>query len=183
MSVAGFEGSLLATCAYIDLNPLAAGISPTAEASAHTSIKERVDHVAAQAPTEDLKAARTSSAVASKQASSLEEKVWPGPVEEKRRINSTREGTIEGFALGSYLLQVNYTARFYRERKATRSGDMAEILDRLQTSAERWQARLDSLRRARPLGRLFAATRARVREISTGLNLKHVPNLGGCPVT
>jgi hypothetical protein len=58
---------------------------------------------------------------------------------------------------------------------------MADILDRLQTSAEQWQARLDSLRRRRPLGRFFAATRARLREVGTQLNLKHVPNLGGCP--
>src|SRR6202453_323175 len=42
------ETALLATCAYIDLNPVAAGIASTPETSAHTSIKERVDHVAAQ---------------------------------------------------------------------------------------------------------------------------------------
>lgn len=35
--------ALLATCAYIDLNSLAAGISETPEASKHTSIKQRVD--------------------------------------------------------------------------------------------------------------------------------------------
>ena len=52
------EESLLATCAYIDLNPVAAGIAEVPEASAHTSIKERVDHVKAQGRTEDLKAAR-----------------------------------------------------------------------------------------------------------------------------
>ena len=89
---------------------------------------------------------------------------------------------IEGFALGSYLLLVDYTARLFREGKATLSREMAEILDRLQTSAELWQAQLDRLRTGRPLGRFFAATRA-LREIGTRLNLKHVPNLGGCPVT
>jgi REP element-mobilizing transposase RayT len=177
------EGSLLATCAYIDLNPVAAGIASTPEASAHTSIKERVDHVAAQGRTEDLKAARTSSAVASKQAAGLEENHWLCPVEDRRRIDSTREGMIEGFALGSYLLLVDYTSRLFREGKATLSRELAEILDRLHTSAEQWQARLDVLRRGRPLGRFFAATRARLREIGTRLNLKHVPNLGGCPVT
>ena len=177
------EGSLLATCAYIDLNPLAAGIAATPEASAHTSIKERVDHVAAQGRTEDLKAARTSSAVASQQAAGLEETHWLCPVEDRRRIDSTREGMIEGFALGSYLLLVDYTARLYREGKATLCREMAEILDRLHTSAEQWQARLDRLRTGRPVGRFFAATRARLREIGTRLNLKHVPNLGGCPVT
>jgi len=35
------EASLLATCAYIDLNPVAAGIAEVPEASAHTSIKGR----------------------------------------------------------------------------------------------------------------------------------------------
>ena len=90
---------------------------------------------------------------------------------------------IEGFALGSYLLLVDYTARLFREGKATLSREMAGILDRLHTSAEQWHARLDRLRTGRPLGRFFAATRARLREIGTRLNLKHVPNLGGCPVT
>ena len=38
------EESLLATCAYIDLNPVAAGISPTPEESPHTSFHARVEH-------------------------------------------------------------------------------------------------------------------------------------------
>ena len=127
--------------------------------------------MAAQGRTEDLKAA------------GLEENHWLCPVEDRRRIDSTREGKIEGFALGSYLLLVDYTARLFREGKATLSREMAEILDRLQTSAEQWQARLDRLRTRRPLGRFFAATRARLRGIGTRLNLKYMPNLGGCPVT
>jgi hypothetical protein len=36
------EASLLATCAYIDLNPVAAGIAEIPEASAHISIKQRI---------------------------------------------------------------------------------------------------------------------------------------------
>ena len=104
-----------------DRNPLAAGIAAVPEASDHTSIKQRVDHVAAQGRTEDLKAARTSSAVASKQAAGLEEKHWLCPVEDRRRIDSTREGMIEGFSLGSYLLLVDYTARLFRERQGRRS--------------------------------------------------------------
>jgi hypothetical protein len=124
------EGSLLATCAYIDLNPLAAGIAALPEASAHTSIKERVDHVAAQGRTEDLKAARTSSAVASKQAAGLEEDHWLCPVEDRRRIDSTREGMIEGFALGSYVLLVDYTARLFRKKQTdcTRSPGLSILI-------------------------------------------------------
>ena len=50
------EEALLATCTYIDLNPVAAGIAQVPEASAYTSIKARVDHVQEQGRTEDLKA-------------------------------------------------------------------------------------------------------------------------------
>ncbi|MHC5538478.1 transposase [Singulisphaera rosea] len=52
------EESLLATCAYIDINPVAAGLVDVPEASPHTSIKERVDHVKDQGRCEDLEASR-----------------------------------------------------------------------------------------------------------------------------
>jgi hypothetical protein len=38
------EESLVATCAYIDLDPVAAGIVEVPEASRYTSITTRVDH-------------------------------------------------------------------------------------------------------------------------------------------
>jgi REP element-mobilizing transposase RayT len=47
------EESLLATCAYIDLNPVAAGIAEVPEASAHTSIKQRGEHVKEQGRTNE----------------------------------------------------------------------------------------------------------------------------------
>jgi len=51
------EESLLATCAYIDLNPVAAGIAVVPETSPHTSITTRVEQVKAQGRTGELKAA------------------------------------------------------------------------------------------------------------------------------
>lgn len=39
------ESALMACMAYVDLNPVRAGIETTPEASAHTSIKKRVEHV------------------------------------------------------------------------------------------------------------------------------------------
>ena len=36
------EEALLTVCAYIDLNPVAAGVAATPEASKHTSIRQRV---------------------------------------------------------------------------------------------------------------------------------------------
>ena len=88
---------------------------------------------------------------------------------------------VEGFSLGSDLLLVDYTARLYREGKAVLSGAVAEILERLGSSAEVWQARLDHLRRGRLMGRFFAASRERLRAVAARLGFKRVPNLGGCP--
>jgi hypothetical protein len=43
--------------------------------------------------------------------------------------------------------------------------------------------RLQKLRSGRLLGRFFAAGRERLREVSAGLCLHRVPNLGRCPVS
>ena len=95
------EESLLATCAYIDLNPVAAGIAEVPEASAHTSIKQRVEHVKEEGRTEDLNAAQAGSVAGSTAAAGLEEGLWLCPVEDRRRLDSAREGMIEGFSLGN----------------------------------------------------------------------------------
>jgi hypothetical protein len=175
------EASLLATCAYIDLNPVAAGIAEVPEASAHTSIKERVEHVKNQGRAEDLKAARAGSVAGSAASAGLEESLWLCPVEDRRRLGSGREGMVEGFALGSYLLLVDYTGRLFREGKAAMSREVAAIFERIGTTAETWQARLQKLAKGRLLGRFFAASRERLREVASRLGLRRVPNLGGCP--
>ena len=90
---------------------------------------------------------------------------------------------LEGFSLGSYLLLVDYTGRLFREGKAVISRQVAEIFERLGSSAETWQARLEKLRKGRMLGRFFAASRQRLRDVAQRLALHHVPNLGGCAAT
>ena len=52
------EESLLATCAYIDLNPVAAGIAEVPEASPHTSINERVESRQGAGPDQRLESGR-----------------------------------------------------------------------------------------------------------------------------
>jgi hypothetical protein len=132
------EESLLATCAYIDLNPVAAGIAEIPETSPHTSVKERVDHAKAQGRTEDLKAACKGSVPGSKASAGLEELHWLCPMEDRRRIDSTREGMLEGFSLGSYLLLVDYSGRLFREGKVLISQEVAEMFERIGTTAETW---------------------------------------------
>jgi hypothetical protein len=173
--------ALLATCAYIDLNPVAAGLVAVPEAGEHTSIKQRVEHVAARGRVEDVKAAESGSVAARARSSGLEESLWLCPIEDRRGLDSTREGMIEGFTLGNYLLLVEYTGRLLREGKASISRDLAGIFARLGSDAESWQARLLKLSEGRLLGRFFAASRARLRAVAERLGVHRVANLASCP--
>ena len=69
---------------------------------------------------------------------------------------------LEGFSLGNCLLLVDSTGRLFREGKALISAELGAILERLGSSAENWQARLQKLVGGRLLGRFFAATRSRL---------------------
>ena len=129
------EEALLATCAYIDLNPVAAGIAATPETSKHMSVRQRVQHVKAQGKLEQVKALGGGSG-------RVEESHWLCPFEDRRRQDSSREGMIEGFSLGSYLLLVDYTSRLCRNGKARVSRDVAGIFERLGTSSKLWEQRL-----------------------------------------
>jgi hypothetical protein len=175
------EESLLATCAYIDLNPVAVGVAQVPEASAHTSIKTRVEHAKDQGRTSDLEAAKKGSVAGSSASAGLEESIWLCPIEDRRRLDSAREGMLEGFSLGSYLLLVDYTGRLFREGKAAISAELSGIFERLNSSAESWWARLEKLSRGRLLGRFFAASRERLREVAARLGVRRLANLGGCP--
>ncbi len=53
---------------------------------------------------------------------------------------------------------MDYTGRLFREGKAAISREVAEIFERLGSSAETWQMRLEKLRTGRLLGRFFAAS-------------------------
>jgi REP element-mobilizing transposase RayT len=175
------EESLLATCAYIDLNPVAAGIALIPEAGPHTSINQRVESVKAQDRSSDLQAAEQGNVAASNASAGLEESHWLCPIEDRRRLDSPREGMLEGMSLGNYLLLVDYTGRMFREGKATISAELSGILERLGSNAERWWSRLEKLSKGRLLGRFFAASRERLREVARGLGVHHLANLGGCP--
>jgi hypothetical protein len=89
----------------------------------------------------------------------------------------------ESISLGNYLLLVDYTGRLFRDGEAAVSREVAGILERLGTTAQTWQARLEKLSKGRFFGRFFAASRQRLREVADGLGLRRLPNLGGCPTT
>ncbi len=60
---------------------------------------------------------------------------------------------------------------------------MAEILERLDTTAKTWQARPEKLNKGLLFVRFFAASRKRLREVAERLGLRQVPDLGGCLAT
>jgi len=88
-----------------------------------------------------------------------------------------------GFSLGDYLLLVDYTGRLFRDGKVAISSEVADILKRLGTTAETWQARLEKLSKGGLFGRVFTASRQRLRDVADRLDLRRVPNLGGCAAT
>ena len=45
--------------------------------------------------------------------------LWLCPIEDRRGLDSTREGMMQGFSLGSYVQLVDYTGRLFRQGKAS----------------------------------------------------------------
>jgi hypothetical protein len=127
-----------------------------------------------------LKAAEHGSIAGSNASAGLEESIWFRPIDDRHRLDSLREGMLEGFLLGSYLMLVDYTGRPFRDGKAAISAEFTGILERLGSSAEHWRARLEKLSRGRLLGRFFAASRERLREVAAHLGVHHLANLAGC---
>ena len=77
---------------------------------------------------------------------------------------------------------VEYTGRLFRQGQASISEELAGIIERLGLSAQRWQHGMEKLRGDRLLGRLFAASRAKLPEIAERLGVRRLVNLVGCPL-
>ncbi|WP_417735804.1 transposase [Rosistilla oblonga] len=184
------DDALLATSTYIDLNPLAAGIASTPEQGLHTSIHQRVEHVCqkGEKEIERLKAARRGSVAASVAAGAVEQDHWLVPIEDRRTALrdeagglECREGMLESFPLGSYLLVLDYTGRLFREGKANMEAGVKEVFDRLSSTLEAWQTRADKMLHAKSLrGSFFASNNQTVAEITTAPG-HHFRNLSPQP--
>jgi hypothetical protein len=89
---------------------------------------------------------------------------------------------MQGFSLGSYVQLVHYSGRLFRKGKAPISAELARIFERLGCSVQSWQSRMEKLRDGRLLGRFFATTRAKLREIAERLGMRRPVNVVGYPV-
>jgi hypothetical protein len=165
------DEALLACSAYVDLNVLAAGIAPTPESSEHTSIHQRVTHVRDKGQLDCLAAALDGTVAGSQAAGNVEQDHWLVPIEDRRGSNvspsSAREGMLESFSLGSYLLLVDYVGRLYRDGKARMDEGVKEVFERLGTDADSWSARLKKMLGSRDLrGSFFASEPATIRKLA-----------------
>ena len=106
-----------------------------------------------------------------------EARLWLCPVEDRRPQAAPREGMIEGLTLGHYLQLVDFTGRLLWNGKAAIGSEVAVLFDRLKTSAEAWQSRLDKLRGGRLLGRFAAARRNALRAVAARLGVQRLANL------
>jgi hypothetical protein len=83
------------------LNPAAALVAKTPETSNYTSIKQPLDRVDSQDSATRLEDAKDGSVVGSRAAAGLEDSLWLCPIDDRRGLDSTREGMAQGFSLGS----------------------------------------------------------------------------------
>ena len=172
------EEALLATCAYIDLNPVAAGMSKLPEESEHTSIKARVDHCREKGRLDDLRAAQVGAVAGVKATRGLEKDLWLCPIEDARHRGVKRPGLLEDFGLGSYLQLVDYTSRLLRRGKARVSRDVESLLTRIGTSAEVWNATLGKMLKGSGLvGVAFAFNKEKLSTAAKQRDCHHIDNL------
>jgi hypothetical protein len=115
-------------------------------------------------------------------AGAIRWRAWPCPIEDRRELDSPREGMIPGFSLGSYVKLVDHTSRLFREGKASISAELAGVFERLGCSAQSWQIQIKELCGDRLVGRFFAASRAKLREVGERLGVRRLVNLRGCPI-
>jgi len=169
------ESSLLATCTYIDLNPVAAGLASTPEASAHTSFKSRMDHCAMQGQLDTLK---TSSRYASQ--INVERGHWLFPIEDRRdQDGQGLAGLLRGISLSGYVKLVDWSSRLIRPGKVNLSAEIPDILTRLNIDAEGWKETLQRLLGStKKIGSYFGGT-ARLSEVAAQRSCKFIKNITG----
>jgi hypothetical protein len=124
------EEALLSCMAYVDLNPIRAGIATRPETSGYTSIRERIQ------PAFNLQQAIKSQ----RQAGDLLE--FKAPLKpllqfEAGMVNQSRQGIF--FAFRDYLELVDWTGRIIRnDKRGFIDIALPPILRRLQLSAKQW---------------------------------------------
>ena len=143
------EKALLACMAYVDLNPIRAGLSETLEGSDYTSIQERIEAYGARAREARPETEQTNPTFQTDAASSVptepraeqereESCVSTAPLVEFTGNTGDAESGLP-FHFSDYLELVDWTGRAIRtDKRGFISEDVPPILSRLGVEAESW---------------------------------------------
>jgi REP element-mobilizing transposase RayT len=168
------DESLLATCAYIDLNPVAAGIAITPEESLHTSFHARVEHCRQAGELDGLKDGLSTET----SQTEMERTHWLLPIEDRREQGEAVLGLLGGFTFSCYARLLDWTSRLLRTGKARVNPELASIFARLHIDAERWQSTLQSLLRPGKLVGQYFGRLQNLREMAARHGKRWVKNRG-----
>lgn len=106
---------------------------------------------------------------------------WLCPIEDRREMDSERAGILAGFTFAAYLRLVDWTSRLFRHGKATVDRHAADIMTRLGTTADRWQARLCGLLgRSKLIGHVFGNQKS-LEACKANRGVRYVKDLAGRP--
>jgi REP element-mobilizing transposase RayT len=170
------ESAIAACMAYVDLNPIRAGLASTPETSNFTSVQERIA---------DLKSADDVSTPDSKDSriEHGERAGWLAPVElepKRKKIRekcSSRRASNKGclfMTLTEYLQLLDWTGRQLKTgKRGTIPKNAPPILDRLNLSVELWLHAVEhfskrrSANRPTPASRFNATAKSTVSAVST----------------
>ncbi len=176
------EEALLATCAYIDLNPLAAGCVKLPELARYTSLWVRVDWCRRQGRLSDLQAGALDRRWGRRRRAG-----W------SRVCGSARWTIVAGEVRRGWACWTGFrwavTCCWWTRRAGccvrARRGvgpEVTALLTRLGTTPEVWQVTMQHLfSRPRLLGVAFAFHRKNLREAAAVRGCHHLANLNGCP--
>ena len=126
------EEALLSCMAYVDLNPVRAGMAETPEGSDYTSIKQRLT------PTFNL-AEATAEQTRQGNLQHFRHPLKPFLHSEGTLVNQPQQGIL--FSLQDYLQLVDYTGRVIHPGKRAIAGQLPPILQRLNLSQQDWLIR------------------------------------------
>ncbi|HDH08354.1 MAG TPA: transposase [Gammaproteobacteria bacterium] len=128
------EAGLLTCMAYVDLNPIRAGINPTPESSDFTSIQARIQALQSETP----------------QVDSLPLKAFHTP-------GSKDPADTLPYSFQDYLALIDWTGRAVREdKRGSISEGIPTILERINIDPDQWQQLMQ------PRGKLFSSAIGRI---------------------
>jgi len=138
-------GAVMACMAYVDLNPLRAGLAQTPESSEFTSVRERFEaECVARGETRKLESQQQGSQLKAQEKQKPQSAAWLTPVED---IVADEEFGRWGVSLAEYLELVDVTGRMLVEgKRGTIPIHLAPVLTRLELRAETWVRSVESYR-------------------------------------